>query len=244
MLNQSAKQIIEPELASNVELQIGGFIPFSCSDYPGELSAVIFCQGCMWRCRYCHNPHLQKSKATDISFGKLIDFFKSRVGLLDAVVFSGGEPICQKNILQAIKTVRQLGFKIGLHSSGSKASLLEPLLPFIDWIGLDIKALPADYSSITKTDSSAGEAFKSLRLIIQSGINYELRTTFHPLLFSEQKLLELAGFLNESGAKTFVLQIFREQGCLDTELSERGAGCSDSTVQQIEKLFPNFILRA
>ncbi len=229
--------------ASKLDLQIGGFVPFSSSDYPGELAAVVFCQGCRWRCRYCHNPHLQKAKSSELRFEDILRFLAGRVGLLDALVFSGGEPIFQKNIVAAAKTVKQMGFKVGLHTSGLSSLLLEEIIPYIDWIGLDVKALPNDYPAITKIENSAEEAFKSLRSILQAGKSYEVRTTFHPVLFSEQKLLELAKFVAELGVKNFALQIFRNTGCMDRELLETPASCSASTVKQIEDLFPQFSLR-
>src|SRR2546425_1022480 len=73
--------------------KVGGVTPFSATDYPGKLAAVIFIQGCPWRCGYCHNPHLQlRTGASLLRWPQVIDLLQRRVGLIDAVVFSGGEP--------------------------------------------------------------------------------------------------------------------------------------------------------
>lgn len=74
-------------------LKVGGLVPFTATDYPGQFAAVVFVQGCPWRCGYCHNPHLQpRSQPAEIEWDALLAFLARRVGLIDAVVFSGGEP--------------------------------------------------------------------------------------------------------------------------------------------------------
>ncbi len=116
---------------------------------------MIFCQGCPWRCRYCHNQGLLDPNAnTLIHWREVRDFLTRRVGLLDAVVFSGGEPTAQNALAAAIPEVRALGFKIGLHTSGAYPERLRRLLPLLDWVGLDIKSLPEGYDEITGVKGS------------------------------------------------------------------------------------------
>jgi anaerobic ribonucleoside-triphosphate reductase activating protein len=128
-------------------LRIGGFTGLSCTDYPGLLSAVVFCQGCPWRCSYCHNPHLQAPfAATPIAWRNVERFLERRRGLLDAVVFSGGEPTLQSGVADAMRAAKQMGFRVGLHTAGIYPRRLETLLPLTDWVGMDIKAPFAEYS--------------------------------------------------------------------------------------------------
>ena len=88
----------------NSPLNVGGLTPFSTTDYPGMLAAVVFCQGCPWRCDYCHNPHLLPRKHPGgVEWSQVRDLLLRRQGLLDAVVFSGGEPTLQKELLGAIQ---------------------------------------------------------------------------------------------------------------------------------------------
>jgi len=101
-------------------LKIGGVIPFTTIDYPGHLAAVLFCQGCPWRCGYCHNQELLDETApAKFSWDEVLAFLERRRELLDAVVFSGGEPTMQPGLLQAIGTVKSMGFLAGLHTGGA-----------------------------------------------------------------------------------------------------------------------------
>jgi hypothetical protein len=115
-------------------LRVGGFEPYSSTDYPDALAAVVFCQGCPWRCGYCHNPHLIAAHADEeLDFGRILAWLASRRGLLDAVVFSGGEPTAQPGLSAAIDAVRALGFAVGLHTGGAYPRRLAEVLPKIDW---------------------------------------------------------------------------------------------------------------
>ena len=100
-------------------LEVGGLLPLSTTDFPDRLSAVVFLQGCPWRCRYCHNPELQARASTgELAWRTVLDFLDRRAGLLDAVVFSGGEPTLQAGLARAVEDVRRRGFAAGLHTAG------------------------------------------------------------------------------------------------------------------------------
>ena len=111
-------------------LRIGGLLPMTTLDYPDHLSCVLFCQGCAWRCRYCHNPELIAARGkTPHDWRSVLRFLQQRQGLLDAVVFSGGEATLQPALPEAMQAVRALGFKVGLHSAGIKPAALARVLP-------------------------------------------------------------------------------------------------------------------
>lgn len=188
-------------------LRIGGFTPFTTTDYPGHLAAVVFCQGCPWRCTYCHNPHLLPADGPETHvWGDILAFLETRRGLLDAVVFSGGEPTLQSGLPEAIAAVRALGFKVGLHSAGMYPERLAPLLPLIDWIGLDVKAQAADYPRITGVPGSGEKAWESLRRVLDSGIAHQLRCTWSPALYPQTELDRLRETLFRQGAGKLVVQ--------------------------------------
>jgi pyruvate formate lyase activating enzyme len=192
------------------EFDIGGFVPFSATDYPDHLCAVVFCQGCPWRCGYCHNPHLQPSRgATAIQWNDVLRFLERRRGLLDAVVFSGGEPMMQRGLANAIAAVKALGFKAGLHTAGIYPHRLPQLLPLLDWIGLDVKAPFDRYASVTGAQGSGARARRSLELIVASGVAYELRTTVDTTLLGQAELARLAAQLPATSVKHHVLQMCR-----------------------------------
>lgn len=208
-------------------LEVGGLTPLTSIDYPGELAAVVYCRGCPWRCRYCHNAHLVDPGAAGaddsehIGWADVMAFLERRRGLLDAVVFSGGEPTAQSELAAAMAQVRALGFKIGLHTAGPYPERLIPLLPLLDWIGLDIKALPEDYPLVTGVVGSGDKAWRSLRLLLDAGIPLEVRTTPMPGLDDRAYLQKLMQRLAEAGAIDYALQQCLPEHALDSALASQ-----------------------
>lgn len=201
-------------------LNVGGLTPMTTVDYPRELSAVIFCQGCPWRCRYCHNGHLIPASADgQIRWPEVVAFLERRVGLLDAVVFSGGEPTLQSALPAAMEQVRSMGFKVGLHTAGPYPERLHRLLPYLDWVGLDIKALPDDYSRITGVPGSGKRAWESLRMLLDSEVALEVRTTLMPGWSRDQDIRPLRTALDALGVENHILQRCRTQSILDPTLA-------------------------
>jgi pyruvate formate lyase activating enzyme len=206
----SGKASLNP---SATELRVGGLAHLSTCDWPGELAATVFCQGCAWDCAYCHNPGLRPAHGeTQTPWPEVLAFLESRRGLLDGVVFSGGEPTLQPALLDAIKVVQSLGFRIGLHTAGMAPERFKALLPWIDWVGFDVKAPFSVYSRITGVEQSGDRALASLRLLLASGIPYEVRTTLHPALLSLADMLELHDQLLALDVTNYVVQRFRSAG--------------------------------
>lgn len=227
-------------------LRVGGFLPMTTIDYPDNLAAVVFCQGCSWRCRYCHNAKLISSKRASVEDWKSIfHFLKKRVGLLDAVVFSGGEPTLQKELSNAMQEVKQLGFKLGLHTAGIYPHRLEHLLPYVDWVGLDIKTLPDLYPEITGVPKSGVSAWNSLELLLKANKKFECRTTVHWNLINARTLFKLGEKLAAMGVTHYAVQNCQVDTSLDTSLPT--SSISDTSkkhvLQALEKLFPYFEVR-
>ncbi|MCU7844495.1 MAG: anaerobic ribonucleoside-triphosphate reductase activating protein [Candidatus Thiodiazotropha sp. (ex Monitilora ramsayi)] len=201
------------------EITVGGLVPMTTVDYPDALSAVVFCQGCPLRCRYCHNADLLPRRSTQtIAWQEVLALLESRRGLLDAVVFSGGEPTQQLGLADAIDTVRSMGFRIGLHTAGIYPKRLKRLLPLLDWVGLDIKAMPEDYPSLTGMAGSGDLAWESARLLEESGLPHELRTTLHPELIPPEEQPRLASAIQSLGEVHHVWQTCNSTHCLDMTL--------------------------
>lgn len=194
-------------------IRIGGMTPLTTVDFPGQLAAVLFMQGCPWRCTYCHNPELLPARAGDgVAWDVVVDFLHRRRGLLDAVVFSGGEPTSQAALPDAIAHVRALGFRVGLHTGGMYPERLRQVLPLLDWVGLDIKGPAQHYDRITGRRRSAAPVREALECVLASGIDYECRTTWRPEVFPAADLYQLAEDLVGLGVATWILQECREQG--------------------------------
>ena len=196
---------------SRIGVSVGGLVPLTTNDYPGQLAATVFLQGCPWRCGYCHNPHLQPPDADgQQTWQSVLDFLDRRRGLLDAVVFSGGEPTAQPGLHQAVAQVRDMGYRIGLHTAGIYPRRLDPLLPLLDWVAIDIKAMPDDYAAITGCGPSSGEhAYDALRMVLGGSCNYEVRTTVHPAWLDETQTVTLGLELARLGVAHYALQEFR-----------------------------------
>lgn len=193
------------------EINVGGVETFSMVDYPGKLAAVVFMQGCPWRCPFCHNTELQKiGKASGFEWKKFVDFLKERQGKLDAVVFSGGEPLVQNSLPAAIEDVKKLGYKIGLHTGGYRSDFFKKVLPQVDWVGFDIKT-PLNEEQYNKAvgQKHFKEVVESLKALLQSGKAYECRTTCDPRLLSVNDIYAISKELKSLGVKEYYLQKYR-----------------------------------
>jgi pyruvate formate lyase activating enzyme len=230
---------------TTTELAVSGLVPLTTNDFPGCLAAVVFCQGCPWRCRYCHNPHLQPRTKGLYEWNDIQQFLSRRIGLLDAVVFSGGEPTAQEEALcYTASKVDDMGFRVGLHTAGCYPEGIKRLLPLLDWVGLDIKALPDDYPQVTGIRNSALPAYQSLKLLLDAGINLEVRTTVSGRLTNEQNLLALARLLADMGVKNFAVQHFRKVGCNDNELNNiPKINLGQPAIETMRRMFSSFVCR-
>lgn len=192
-------------------LLVGGVETFSAVDFPGKLAAVVFLQGCPWRCPFCYNTDLQQiGRPTDFLWDKFLEFLDTRRGKLDAVVFSGGEPLVQEDLAAAMREVREKGFEVGLHTGGYRPQKLAEVLPLVDWIGFDVKAPFEEkrYAEVTKTNHLR-EVLKSLDMILASGKDFECRTTCDPRLLTCADLRQMAEALHAKGVKKYFLQKYR-----------------------------------
>ncbi|WP_234992685.1 anaerobic ribonucleoside-triphosphate reductase activating protein [Varibaculum vaginae] len=227
-------------------LNIAGLVPFSTVDWPGKIVASVFCQGCPWRCTYCQNYEILDFKVPGaVPFAELEDLLGRRKKLLDGVVFSGGEALAQAALIPAASWVKGQGFQVGLHAAGAYPSRLQEMLTadLLDWVGLDIKAMPTDYRKVTGV-AGAAKAFACLETLLASGVNYEVRLTIYP--GHPGKVVELARDLATRGVKNFALQQARKLGA-SPEFTAQAAGW-DSQVKtwakEIKELgFANFSFR-
>ncbi|WP_327358554.1 anaerobic ribonucleoside-triphosphate reductase activating protein [Streptomyces sp. NBC_01304] len=188
---------------------VGGWARLSSCDWPGRLVTTVFCQGCPWRCGYCHNPALLDPRApARIAWATVRGHLARRQGLLDGVVFSGGEPLLQPGLARAMREVRDLGFGVGLHTGGAFPRRFGEILEYglVDWVGFDVKAAPPAYERVTGTRNSAAPALRSLRLLLDSGVPHQLRTTVAPDLLDGDQVTALRRWLAEQGLRGHVWQ--------------------------------------
>jgi len=194
------------------ELAIAGITPLSSCDWPGRLVTTVFLQGCPWRCTYCHNSAILDPRTPGVvAWAGVRDLLSRRRGLLDGVVFSGGEPTRQRGLVAAAQDVRDAGLQVGLHTGGAFPAALARALPHVDWVGFDVKAPARLYDAITRRGGAA-QAFASLRLVLDSGVDVQVRTTVDPTVLTSADVAELTAALAEEGVRDHVLQVVRTDG--------------------------------
>ena len=163
-------------------MKIGGLIKFTLIDFPGRPAAVVFTQGCNFRCRYCHNPELVYPHmfAEPVAIEEIYSFLKRRQGTLEGVVVSGGEPTLHEDLPSFMADLKAMGYATKLDTNGTRPDMLKSLLDakLLDYIAMDIKAPLEKYSLITGVDFNPEVLKQSMDLIRQSGLEYEFRTTY------------------------------------------------------------------
>jgi pyruvate formate lyase activating enzyme len=200
-------------------LRIAGLTKNSTLDFPGCLSAVVFFAGCNYSCYYCHNKRILNDPPL-LDAGEVLDFLKKRAGLLEGVVFSGGEASLQGGLYSFARGLKEIGYQIKLDTNASRPDTLRAMLGegLLDYVAADYKAPPRMYEEICGADS--GGVRESFRILRDSGVRYEIRVTMIPRI-TEKKLAEMAESLPR--LDRFVLQLYRpvtEGGAL--RLLDRG----------------------
>jgi len=196
----------------------GGLIKSSLIDYPEKISAIVFTQGCNFRCSYCHNPELLNFGSTDFSTEEILAFLEKRKGKLDAVVITGGEPTLQKDLKAFIQEVKSMGFLVKLDTNGTAPELLQELIDekLLDYVAMDIKAPLDKYSTITQVITAEEKIKKSIEILLNDKVDYEFRTTVVKSLLSVEDFEKIADLI--SGAKRYYLQKFVVSKILDKSL--------------------------
>ncbi len=182
---------------------IGGVVPFTLTDYPGEIAAVCFTQGCNFSCPFCHNKQLIPRRDCPDNLGqtdgqsKLMDLLLARKGKLKALVISGGEPTLQRDLTDFLSKVRSLGYKIKLDTNGSRPWVLESLLEkgLADLVAMDIKAPWEKYHLAAGKRIDTKLIERSMELILAYGVDHIFRTTFVPHLLNPEDIDRIRGYI-------------------------------------------------
>ena len=186
---------------------------FTHLDYPNHLACIVWFSGCNMRCDYCYNSDIVYAKSGNYTLEGVLDFLKSRVGMLDGVVLSGGEATTYELVEFCIE-IKKLGFLIKLDTNGTNFKNLQSLCEsnLIDYIALDYKAPVYKYTEMTKS-SKFDEFSKSLKYLINTNINFEVRTTIHADMLYEKDINSIIRDLDSRGYKgNYYLQNFLDTG--------------------------------
>ena len=186
-----------------------GIDKFSLLDYDENVSVVIFAPTCNYRCPFCHNGDSVLGSNFSIPFEDIMNFLKSRVGLIDAVVVSGGEPTLMDDLEEKIVQIRSLGFKIKLDTNGTNPGVLRELLSknLIDYVAMDIKNSEAKYAETVGVKNPLMDRIKeSISILMNGNVDYEFRTTLVAEYHSKESIEEMGQLIK--GAKKLFLQKF------------------------------------
>lgn len=208
--------------ANSSELPIGGLQKLTLVDYPGQVAATVFTLGCNMRCGYCHNPELvlPEQFLPTIAVRDILDWLATRRDQLDGVVITGGEPTMHDSLPDFCRQLRNMGFLVKLDSNGTRPDMLNQMIDenSVNFVAMDIKGPLSRYSEIAARPIDTDAISRSVRLLIDSGIEHEFRTTVVKSQL-EPGDFEAIGELVQ-GAKRYALQAFRPGKTLSPQFAD------------------------
>ncbi len=205
-----------------MSITIKGFVESSLIEWEGNIVAILFLPHCNMRCPYCHATHLVRNpnELESIPLEVVAKSIEKHKEWLDGVVISGGEPTFHDDLDMLIKIFKNMGLKVRLDSNGTNPDKIEDLIQreLIDCIAMDIKAPLRDgkYNEVGGVLCSLSDLARSIKLIMESGIEYEFRTTVCPAFLNKADVVEIAHSI--AGASRYILQAFRPTNCLDNTM--------------------------
>lgn len=229
-------------------MKIGGLQKVSLIDYPGLICAVVFLQGCNFKCPYCHNPELVNPQLFQpvLNENEVLKFLETRRGKLDAVTVTGGEPTIQSDLVPFIKKIKKMGFAVKLDTNGSQPQVIQALFneKLLDFIAMDIKGPLEKYESIVSAPVESHKIKESIKSILKAGIPHEFRTTIVQSQLTPKDILKIATLI--SGSEKYILQKYIPIKILDENFL-REKSFSDNELEKIkkrlEKIIPSVIVR-
>jgi len=208
-------------LRSNVQnrgsVDIKGFIDLSMVDWDDKVSAVIFLPICNFRCPFCYNVALvlTPDELPTIPFEKIESYLERHKGAIEGVVITGGEPTLHKDLPYLCKRLKNLGFKVKLDTNGTSPSMIKELIDhsLVDYVAMDIKA-PLTEEKYSRATGVHAKGFlqtveESMNILMQSGVDYEFRTTVVPTIHTEEDIKSISKVLG--GCRRYVLQNLKSE---------------------------------
>ena len=209
-------------------------------DYPGRISAVVFTQGCNFRCPYCHNPELvvPERYCGTIRIEDIFSFLEKRRGKLDAVVITGGEPTLQADLVPFMQRIRSMGFLVKLDTNGSRPQVLSEVIAqgLPDYVAMDVKAPWDKYAFVAGSPVDITDIGASVELIMGSGIPYEFRTTLVRSLLDPDDVMGIGRAIR--GASLYVLQKFAASKHVESSYTDMAPMTDDQIATLVRDLGP------
>ena len=197
-------------------MYISGLQKLTLLDYPGHLAAIVFLDGCNFRCPFCQNRSLvlpSEKVSSIINMEEFQSFLRKRSGILEGICVTGGEPTLHQELPELLSMIRQAGYLVKLDTNGTNPEMLASLLQqnMLDYVAMDIKAGHANYANTAGLSSDSTLLAKvetSVDLLLHSRIDYEFRTTAVGGLHTEDDFRDIAQWIR--GCRHYYLQSFRD----------------------------------
>lgn len=222
-------------------MKIGGFQKISTVDYPGYIASTIFLSGCNLKCKYCHNPSLVHGETAteEISLDEILSYLQKRRGFIDGVCISGGEPTIHDDLEDLISSIKAMGYKIKLDTNGTNPLSVKNLIDknLLDYVAVDIKATIDKYHDVAGCFVNTDKIKETIKLLINSNVDYEFRTTLLPDL-DKADIKEIAGYVE--GSTKYVIQQFRNKVTLNEECQRMSPHKPDYIFEITENIKPMF----
>lgn len=223
-------------------MKINGFQKMTLLDYPGKVACTLFTAGCNFRCPFCHNAALVTHINNDVTYSEeeILSYLSKRKGLLDGVCITGGEPLLQDGIEDFIEKIKSLGFSVKLDTNGSFPEKLEKLvnMGLIDYVAMDIKNSRNKYCLTTDAQIDLEKIDKSISFLINSGVDYEFRTTVVKEYHSVEDIKDIGEWIK--GAKRYFLQNFVDSGDL---IKDGLSACELTELYKMQQIADKFVLK-
>lgn len=224
-------------------MAFGGIQKNSLIDYPGKISCVLFLSGCNFTCPYCHNPDLVRNTSPVLlEETEVYRFLEGRRTFLDGVVISGGEPTIYPGLKSLLKKIKEIGYPVKLDTNGSNPSEIKKLIDegLVDYIAMDIKTDPALYFFFVKYGCEPVDILSSINIIINSGIDFEFRTTCVRPFISRPVIEKISRIIK--GAKLYALQHFQNKNVLDPDFfAAEDCGFSEDDLLELKAAAEPFV---
>lgn len=203
---------------ANCAMRIAGFAKTSLVDWDGFVASTIYLPGCNFRCPACHNRDLVliPEKLDEIPLSEIVKYLEDNADFIDGVVITGGEPTIQNGLADFIMVFRDMNLKVKLDTNGSQPRILEDLIDdeLLDFVAMDIKGpMNEKYDDVSGIEAPLDDIKKSISIIMDSGIDYEFRTTVVPVFLDTRDIESIATYIG--GAKKYALQQFQPKNTLD-----------------------------
>lgn len=233
-------------------MYIAGLQKLSLVDYPGKVAAVVFTQGCVFRCSYCHNPDqiplaaqlADEQKRHFLSNEDVLAYLKEKSYFLDGVCITGGEPTLQADLGEFMKAVKDIGLKVKLDSNGINPEKIRQFIAdgLVDYIAMDIKSSFENYDKVINVghDRFVANVEKTLRIIQASGIDHEFRTTVFPAAHTEEDFMTIGGYL-QPGEKYYIQNIEYKK-TLDTGIDQSKTLDVPKIIMKLRERYPEAVI--